>query len=102
MGLGMPSLSVLLLDQSPEHRRGADSAAFQIADVTGSALCVGVVGVLVAAATAGLLSLSAALLAAVVVLTTLAGAGAVVAPRAGAVPGSPEAVSRPAPTLAAP
>ena len=33
MGLGMPSLGVLLLDQSPEQRRGADSAAFQIADV---------------------------------------------------------------------
>ena len=52
MGLGMPSVGVLLLDQSPEHRRGADSAALQIADVTASALCIGLAGVLVAAATA--------------------------------------------------
>jgi MFS family permease len=101
MGLGMPSVGVLLLDQSPEDRRGADSAAFQIADVTGSALCVGAVGVLVAAATAGLLSLSAAVLVAIAVLTSLALLGAGVAPRAGAVPGSPQAVPPAAPTLAA-
>ncbi|MGY2064970.1 MFS transporter [Blastococcus sp. SYSU DS0619] len=84
MGLGMPSLSVLLLDSSPEHRRGADSAAFQIADVTGSALLVGVVGVLVATAVAGALPLSGAVLAGVAVLTAVALAGAAAAPRAGA------------------
>jgi len=84
MGLGMPSVGVLLLDQSAEHRRGADSAAFQIADVTGSALTVGVVGVLVAAATSSLLTLSAAVLTAVGILTALALLGALVAPRAGA------------------
>jgi MFS family permease len=84
MGLGMPSVGVLLLDQSPEHRRGADSAAFQIADVTGSALTVGVVGILVAATTASLLALPAAVLAAIAVLTVLALLGALVAPRAGA------------------
>jgi MFS family permease len=84
MGLGMPSLSVLLLEQSPEERRGADSAAFQVADVTASALCVGVVGVLVAAAAAGLLAFPTAVLAAVAVLTGLALLGAWVAPRAGA------------------
>jgi MFS family permease len=83
MGLGMPSLSVLLLGQSTEERRGADSAAFQIADVTMSAACVGVVGVLVAAATAGLLAFPSAVLLAVAVLTGLALAGAAVAPRAG-------------------
>jgi MFS family permease len=101
MGLGMPSLSVLLLGQSPEHRRGADSAALQIADVTGSALCVGVVGVLIAAAAAGHLSLSSAVLAAVALLTTLAGLGAVTSARAGAVARSPETAAAPsAPTLA--
>jgi MFS family permease len=101
MGLGMPSLSVLLLGQSPENRRGADSAAFQIADVTGSALCVGVVGILVAAAAAGQLSLSAAVLAAVALLAALAGLGAVTSARAGAVPRSPEtATASSAPTLA--
>jgi MFS family permease len=101
MGFGMPSLSVLLLGQSPEHRRGADSAAFQIADVTGSALCVGIVGVLVAAAAAGQLSLSAAVLAAVGLLAGLAALGAVMASRTGAVPCSPESAAAPsAPTLA--
>jgi MFS family permease len=99
MGLGMPSLSVLLLDQSPEHRRGGDSAAFQIADVTGSALCVGVVGVLIAASAAALLSLSAAVLVSVAVLTAVAVLGAVLAPRAGA-PASARGADVPASTLA--
>ena len=103
MGLGMPSLSVLLLGQSPEHRRGADSAAFQIADVTGSALCVGIVGVLVAAAASGNVSLPTAVLVAIAVLVGLAGLGAGLAARAGAAgPGSPAAApaaSGPAVTL---
>jgi MFS family permease len=84
MGLGMPSAGVLLLERSPDHRRGADSAAFQIADVTGSALCVGLTGVLVAAAASGLAPLWAAVLVADAVLAVLALAGAVVSPRAGA------------------
>jgi MFS family permease len=96
MGLGMPSVGVLLLEQSPEHRRGADSAAFQIADVTASALCVGLVGVLVAAAAAGLLSLGGAVVAAAGVLSALAVAGAVVAPRTAA----PTEAVTPASTLA--
>jgi MFS family permease len=91
MGLGMPSVGVLLLDQSPEHRRGADSAALQIADVTASALCVGLAGVLVAAAAAGLLSLPAAIIASVAVFTLVAAlavaiAGRAAAPASGAVP----------------
>jgi MFS family permease len=91
MGLGMPSLGVLLLDQSPEHRRGADSAALQIADVTASALCVGLAGVLIAAAAAGPLSLPAAVIASVAVFTfvSLVGvgvAGRAAAPAAGAAP----------------
>jgi MFS family permease len=101
MGLGMPSVSVLLLEQSPEHRRGTDSAALQIADVTASALCVGVVGVLIAAAASGLLGLSAAVLIAVAVLTVLAVVGVAVAPRAGA-PAAEAAASAPASTLAGP
>jgi MFS family permease len=82
MGLGMPSLGVLLLSQSPEHRRGADSAALQIADVTASALCVGAAGVLIAAATAGLVSLPAAIVASVGVFTLVALLGVAVAGRA--------------------
>ncbi|MGY1812036.1 MFS transporter [Blastococcus sp. SYSU D00820] len=82
MGLGMPSIGVLLLDQSPEERRGADSAAVQIADVTGSALCVGLVGVLVAAASAGAVPFAAAVLVAGGFLVLPALAGALVAGRA--------------------
>ena len=82
MGLGMPSVGVLLLDQSPEHRRGADSAALQIADVTASALCVGLAGVLVAAAAGGLLPLPTAVIAAVAVFTLVSIVGVVVAGRA--------------------
>ncbi|MGK5115679.1 hypothetical protein [Geodermatophilus sp. CPCC 205506] len=99
MGLGMPSVGVLLLEQSPDHRRGADSAAFQIADVTGSALCVGLVGVLVAAATASLLPLAGAVVAAAVLLAALAAVGALVAPRAAAP--VEEGAAEPAATLAA-
>lgn len=99
MGLGMPSVGVLLLEQSPEHRRGADSSAFQIADVTAAALCVGLVGVLVAAVAAGLLPLAGAVGGAAVVLAALAVLGAVVAPRAG-VPAGPAGAGAPATTLA--
>ena len=84
MGLGMPAVGVLLLDRSPEHRRGADSAALQIADVTCSALCIGLAGVLVAAATAGALSLRAAVLVSIGVFTLLALGGTWLSGRAGA------------------
>ncbi len=84
MGLGMPSVGVLLFEHSPEHRRGTDSAALQISDVTASALSVGVVGVLVGAATEGSLPLAGAVAAAVALLTVMAATGALVAPRAGA------------------
>jgi hypothetical protein len=99
MGLGMPSVGVLLLNQSPEHRRGADSAALQIADVTASALCIGLAGVLVAAATAGLVSLPAAIVASVAVFTLVALLAVAVAGRAAApaAEGMPAAAS----TLAA-
>ncbi len=81
MGLGMPSVGVLLLDQSPEAERGANSAAFQISDVTASALCVGLSGVLVAGAADGGGPLWPAVLAAVAVLTVPAFLGARVAGR---------------------
>ncbi|MGY1754270.1 MFS transporter [Blastococcus sp. SYSU D01042] len=81
MGLGMPSVGVLLLDQSPEAERGANSAAFQISDVTASALCVGLSGVLVAGAADGGGELWPAVLAAVAVLSVPAFLGARVAGR---------------------
>ena len=81
MGLGMPSVGVLLLDQSPEDERGANSAAFQISDVTASALCVGLSGVLVAGAADGGGALLPAVLAAVAVLSVPALLGVRVAGR---------------------
>jgi MFS family permease len=97
MGLGMPSVGVLLLDQSPEHRRGADSASLQIADVTMSALCIGLAGVLVAAATAGLVSLPGAVIGSIAVFVVLALVGIRVAGRAAA---PAEGTRPPATTLA--
>lgn len=84
MGLGMPSVGVLLLDRSSERDRGANSAALQISDVTASALCIGLAGVLIAAATAGALSVPAAVVVTVAVLTALAVVGVRVAGRAAA------------------
>jgi MFS family permease len=81
MGLGMPSVGVLLLDQSTERDRGANSAALQISDVTMAALCIGLAGVLIAAATDGVLSVPAAVLVTIAVLTALALVGVRVAGR---------------------
>jgi MFS family permease len=86
MGLGMPSVGVLLLDQSPERERGANSAALQISDVTASALCIGLAGVLVAAATAGAVSMPVAVLGSVAAFTLLTVVGVVVSRRAAAPP----------------
>ncbi len=86
LGLGMPSVGLLLLEQSPEHRRGEDSASLQIADVTMSALCIGLAGVLVAAADAGALTMPVAVSASIAVFSTLALGGAGLAGRAAAPP----------------
>jgi MFS family permease len=81
MGLAMPSVGVLLLDLSPEAERGANSAALQISDVTGSALCIGLSGVLVAGAADGGGALWPAVVAAVAVLSVPALLGVRVAGR---------------------
>lgn len=47
MGLGISSIAVLLLDLSPEHERGFNTSAVQLADMIGTVLLVGVGGVLV-------------------------------------------------------
>ncbi|RBY77419.1 MFS transporter [Blastococcus sp. TF02-09] len=98
MGLGMPSVGVLLLHLSPEAERGANSAALQISDVTASALCIGLSGVLVAGAADSGGALWPAVLAAVAVLSVPALLGARVAGRT--VPPGQEA-SAAATTLAA-
>jgi MFS family permease len=49
MGLAMPAVSVLLLRFSPEDQRGFNSSALQLGDWVGSALTVGLGGVLLTA-----------------------------------------------------
>jgi MFS family permease len=60
MGLGMSSVSVLLLQLSPPAERGVNSSALQLADSTCSALCIGLAGALVAAAARDVLPLGRA------------------------------------------
>jgi MFS family permease len=49
MGIAMPAISVLLLRFSPEQQRGFNTSAMQLGDWVGSALTVGLGGVLLAA-----------------------------------------------------
>lgn len=70
MGTAMPVVSVLVLDASPPDQRGANTASLQIADGTGSSICIAFGGTLVAAATASVLTLGQA---ATVLDLTLAG-----------------------------
>ncbi len=81
MGLVMPSLSILLLEMSPAAERGQNSAALQICDVMTSAVCIGLGGVLVAAAEHGALSLRGAVAAIDVAMAFVAVTGAVLAGR---------------------
>jgi MFS family permease len=48
MGIAMPAISVLLLRFSPEQQRGFNTSAMQLGDWVGSALTVGLGGVLLA------------------------------------------------------
>lgn len=68
MGIAMPAISVLLLRFSPEDQRGFNTSAMQLSDWIGSALIVGLGGVLlVALASARQPSAAVATLAAVTV-----------------------------------
>ncbi|GLY43620.1 MFS transporter [Amycolatopsis sp. NBRC 101858] len=49
MGIAMPAISVLLLRHSPEGERGFNTSAMQLADWVGSALLIGLGGVLLGA-----------------------------------------------------
>ncbi len=49
MGIAMPAISVLLLRYSPESERGFNTSAMQLADWVGSALLIGLGGVLLGA-----------------------------------------------------
>ncbi|MFF5261965.1 MFS transporter [Actinomadura viridis] len=57
MGFAFGSLSVLLLEFSPEEEQGANSSALQIADMLSSSLVVGAAGALVTAFGTGRLAL---------------------------------------------
>ncbi len=50
MGIAMPAISVLLLRYSPEGERGFNTSAMQLADWVGSALLIGLGGVLLGVA----------------------------------------------------
>jgi MFS family permease len=80
-GLTMPSTSVLLLAMTPPAERGVNSAALQIADAVSSALCIGIGGVLVAAAERGAFTLTSAAVTVDLLMAGLAAAGSVLASR---------------------
>jgi len=80
MGLGYPTISVLLLRLSPEPEQGANSAALQICDVMGSIIGVAAAATLVAAAGTG--HLQTAMRAADPLLALVAVSGLVLASRA--------------------
>jgi MFS family permease len=49
MGMAMPTISVLLIELSPEAEQGANSAALQVADMVGSIIGIAAAGALVTA-----------------------------------------------------
>ena len=74
MGIAMPAISVLLLRYSPEGERGFNTSAMQLADWVGSALLIGLGGVLLAVVTsAAQPSLAMGPLAVVLVLLAVLG-----------------------------
>lgn len=80
-GLTMASFGVLLLRYTDDEQRGADSAALQLSDSTGSALTTGVAGVLVAAAARGTLGYGTAFAALDLGMAAIALVGALAAGR---------------------
>ena len=81
MGLGMTSVSVLTLEQSPPGDQGANSAAVQICDALGSVVFVGVAGSIYAALHTQAGHDTRAFLTIFATMAALAAVGAVVAPR---------------------
>ncbi|MFC4908973.1 MFS transporter [Actinomadura gamaensis] len=79
MGFAIGSLSVLMLNDSPEDEQGVNSASLQIADNLGSSLFVGASGALVAAL--GTDRMGTGLAVAGVLLTALAAVGVLAATR---------------------
>lgn len=81
-GLAMPTTSVLLLAQTNDADRGADSAALQLSDTTMASLTTGFAGVLVAAAARGSIGYTGAFVVLALVMIGVALIGVAVAGRA--------------------
>lgn len=81
MGLGMSTVSVLILDFSPPEDRGANSAALQLSDVSVAAITVGIGGSLVAASALGTFSFTTAIATHDILLAALIGVGVLAAGR---------------------
>jgi predicted MFS family arabinose efflux permease len=81
-GLGMSSVSVLLLRFTTDADRGADSAALQLADAVATAITTGVGGVLVAAAARAAIGYTTAFTVLDLTMAVIALVGLVVAGRA--------------------
>jgi MFS family permease len=84
MGLGLTSVSVLLLDLSPPAEQGANSAALQISDVLFATLCVAAGGSLFASLHRGAGQDAGVFLLIFAAMSVLAVAGGLVAPRVAA------------------
>jgi MFS family permease len=85
-GLSMPTTSVLMLNNTTDANRGADSAALQICDTTMAALTTGFAGVLVAAAASGSIGYTSAFVTLAFVMMGVALVGVAVSGRARTVP----------------
>lgn len=81
-GFALTSCGVLLLDNTTDAQRGANSAALQLSDSTVSALCTGFAGVLVAAAANGVMGYGGALASVYLTLAAVSVAGIALAGRA--------------------
>lgn len=82
MGLTMSSLSVTLLRFTTDARRGADSAALQLADATGSALTTAIGGMAVAGAARGVIGYTPAFVVVFLAMAGIASVGFLAAGRA--------------------
>ena len=82
MGVGITSLSVLVLELSPIEEQGANAAALQVSDALGSILFIGAAGAIFAGLHSPGQDNAGVFLLIFAVMTVVAGAGAVIAPRA--------------------
>jgi MFS family permease len=82
MGLGITSLSVLVLELSPPAEQGANAAALQVSDAFGSIVLIGLAGAIFAGLHERGGDNSAAFLLIFAMTTAFAALGALVAPRA--------------------